>query len=201
MITRRQKTILDYITDHIENNGYSPTLKELCDYFDLKSVATMHEHINNLVSEGYLVKYENGKIDVPGKAEEIDFNSSSSVPLYGYITAGQPVHSIPDENERIEIPSFMYNSKCYALKVKGMSMIDEHITDGDIVVVESREVAWNGQTVVALVDNYEVTLKKYYREKDGKIRLQPANVNFEPIILEEERVKIQGIVIGVIRTY
>ncbi|MGM0608724.1 MAG: transcriptional repressor LexA [Candidatus Muiribacteriota bacterium] len=199
MITKKQKNIYDYIINHIENHDYSPTLKELCDYFGLKSVATMYEHINKLVNEGLLIKRDNGKIDIPKKNQSS--NDTIEIPLYGYVTAGLPIDSEVDENEKIEIPSFMNRRKSYALKVKGNSMIDEHIMDGDIVVVENLEQAWNGQTVVALIDNEEVTLKKFYREESGKIRLQPANSNFEPIILDPEQVKIQGIVVGVIRMY
>ncbi|MCK9225104.1 MAG: transcriptional repressor LexA [Candidatus Muirbacterium halophilum] len=199
MITKRQKQILEYIKDYIDNNGYSPTLKEICDYFGLKSVATMHEHINNIVNEGFLVKSDGGRVDIAcDNSSEI---SENEIPFLGYVTAGKPIHAITDSVEHIEVPSYMKSSDCYALRVKGNSMIDEHIMNGDIVIVENSKVAYNGQTIVALVDDYEVTLKKFYNEKNGNIRLQPANSDFEPIILSADRVQIQGILVGIIRDY
>lgn len=201
MITKRQKQIFEYIKECIENNGYSPTLKEICDYFGLKSVATMHEHINNIVNEGLLVKSDSGRIDIAEHCISNDDSSENCIPFLGYVTAGKPIHAVTDSVEHVEVPSYMKSSDCYALKVKGDSMIDDHIMSGDIVIVENSSTALNGQTVVALVDDYEVTLKRFYREKDGKVRLQPANSKFEPIVLEEDRVQVQGILVGIIRDY
>ena len=201
MITKRQKQIFEFIKDCIENNGYSPTLKEICDYFGLKSVATMHEHINNIVSEGLLTKSDSGRIDIAEQCISDENSSEHCIPFLGYVTAGNPIHAVTDSVEHVEVPSYMRSSDCYALKVKGNSMIDEHIMNGDIIIVENAKTAYNGQTVVALVDDYEVTLKKFYTEKDGNVRLQPANSDFEPIILSENRVQIQGILVGIIRDY
>ena len=130
---------------------------------------------------------------------EIDAVSLVEIPLLGTITAGNPIERVED-HERIKIPANMVRKNTYALKVQGHSMIDDNIQDGDIIIVEKRESAENGQSVVALINNEQVTLKKFYIEHDG-IRLQPANLDMEPILLKNEDVQVLGVVTGVIRAY
>ena len=196
MITKRQKEVLDFVTKYQKRKGYAPSLEEICKKFKLASVSTAHFHISKLHDLGYLTKERNKPrgIDVSGQEAMI------KIPLLGTIAAGQPIEAI-QKKEMIAIPKnkFPRSSEVYALRVVGNSMIDENINDGDIVLVKQQETAENGQKVVALINNHEATLKKYYRER-GHIRLQPANKNMEPIILRNGRdISIQGIVLDVIR--
>ena len=196
MITPRQKQILDYIKDYIKKNDYSPSLKEIGRHFKLNSVATVHEHVAALEAKGYLNKTEN-------QARGLDVFSSElmvQVPFFGTITAGRPIEAI-EEKETIAIPKSKLPTKgdFYALKVKGQSMIDENIDDGDIVIIESKQTASDGDRIVALIDNNEATLKRYYKEKN-QIRLQPANKKFSPIIVKKnQKFDIQGVVFEVIK--
>lgn len=146
----------------------------------------------------YLIPKKDRPVHIPG-VDELDImpGAMSEIPLLGWITAGQPV-DINEDNERVSVPASMVSRNCYALKVRGHSMIDDNIQDGDVVVIEKRETAENGQSVVAMINGEKVTLKKFYVERDG-IRLQPANPEMEPIILKNEEVQILGIVTGVIR--
>ncbi|MEK7547128.1 MAG: transcriptional repressor LexA [Patescibacteria group bacterium] len=196
MVTKRQKQVLDFITDYRGRKGYAPSLDEIRKKLKLASVSTAHFHVSKLRDLGYLTKEENKSrsIDVIGR------ESMVKIPLLGTIAAGQPIEAI-QVKEMIAVPKskLPQSSEVYALRVVGNSMIDENINDGDIVLVRQQETAENGQKVVALIDNHEATLKKYYREK-GYIRLQPANKNMEPIILRNGRdISIQGIVLDVIR--
>lgn len=197
MITKRQKQVLDFITGYQKRKGYSPSLKEICKKLKLASVSTAHFHIKKLGELGYLTKGEN-------KPRSIDINMSEPmvrIPLLGMIAAGEPIEAI-QQNEFITIPRTKLppNSEVYALRVVGNSMIDENINDGDTILVKNQNTAKNGQKVVALIDNQEATLKKFYKER-GHIRLQPANKSIEPIILDKGTpVTIQGIVLDVFRT-
>jgi site-specific DNA-methyltransferase (adenine-specific) len=195
MLTLRQKQIKDYIVKFISKKGIAPTEREISRSFKI-SPSTAHEHLTSLQTKGYLEK-------TYGRARGIQVADPSislvSVPLSGTIAAGQPIEAI-EEKETIAIPKSKLPSSgdTYALRVVGNSMIDENINDGDIVLVKHQETAENGQKIVALIDNNEATLKKYYRER-GHIRLQPANKAFEPIIIRKDRdIKIQGIVLDVI---
>src|SRR3989338_8250223 len=197
MLTKRQKQILDFVESYSQKKGYSPSFEEIRKRLKLASVSTIHFHISKLKEGGYLGKTEN-------KARAINVTSKEPmirIPLLGMIAAGEPIEAI-QQNEFIGIPKTKLppSSEVYALRVVGNSMIDENINDGDIVLVKNQSTAENGQKVVALIDNQEATLKKFYREK-GHIRLQPANKNIEPIILDKGvPVAIQGIVLDVIRT-
>lgn len=196
MITKRQKEVLDFIKSYSKKKGYAPSLEEMRKHFKLSSVSTIHFHISKLKRAGYLDQQKNKarSISVPEKESWI------KIPLLGAIAAGEPIEAIQD-NEFISIPKTKIpkGSEVYALRVVGNSMIDENIRDGDVVLVKQQEVAENGQRVVALIDNYEATLKKIYRERN-QIRLQPANSSYEPIIIRKDRdIKIQGIVIDVIQ--
>lgn len=195
MLTKRQKEVLDFIKQYSLKKGYAPSLEEIQKKFKLASVSTAHFHVSKLKESGYLDKIEN-------KARAISIANDQplvKIPLLGMIAAGQPIEAIQN-NETIAVPKdkLPRAAEIYALRVVGNSMIDENINDGDVVLVKHQEVAENGQKIVALIDNHEATLKKFYREHDH-IRLQPANKALEPIIIRKDRdIKIQGVVIDVI---
>lgn len=198
-LTQRQKEILDFISDFIDRNGYSPSMEEIAEHFQFASLNAVFKHLEALSSRGYLHRDSN-------RARSIQLSASSAtgvqnLPLFGFVAAGRPIEAVAGA-ETLPIPEYFLSRRgdCYVLQVKGESMIEEHIQDGDFVVVESRETALAGETVVALIDNENVTLKKYYPE-GGRIRLQPANEALEPIVVDAGRVKIQGVVVSVMRKY
>src|SRR3989344_2561495 len=194
-LTRRQKQVYDFICLFSKKCGFSPTVREIAKHFRL-SPPTVQEHKNKLVEKGLLNKDS-------GSPRGIELNNGGSmvqIPLLGTIAAGQPIEAIQTK-EMIAVPKSKIpsSSEVYALRVVGSSMIDENINDGDVVLVRQQETAENGQKVVALIDNHEATLKKFYKER-GHIRLQPANKNMEPLIFRNGRdISIQGIVLDVIR--
>ena len=198
-LTRRQKEILDFITGFIDENGYSPSMEEIAEYFQFASLNAVFKHLEALESRGFLHRDSN-------RARSIQLSPEDPVgiqvlPLYGYVAAGQPIEAVSSP-ETLQVPDEFLprRGNYYVLQVQGESMIDEHIQNGDYVIVESRETARPGEMVVALVDGDNVTLKKFYREGE-RIRLQPANEALDPIILEENRVKIQGVIVSVMRKY
>ena len=196
MITKRQKQVLDFITDYRERKGYAPSLDEIRKRLKLSSVSTAHFHVEKLRDLGYLAKEGNK----PRAIDVVGHETMVKVPLLGTIAAGQPIEAIQDK-EMIAVPKSKIprSSEIYALRVVGSSMVDENINDGDVVLVRQQETAENGQKVVALIDNHEATLKKFYKER-GHIRLQPANKSMEPLIFRNGRdISIQGIVLDVIR--
>ena len=199
-LTPRQAEILAYVTEYSEERGYAPTLQEIGDRFGLSSVATVHKHVSHLVEKGYLKRERrNASRDIAVVGG--DGGSLVAVPLLGTVAAGLPIEAVA-EQEEIALPeSWLGRGRTYALRVRGDSMIDEQIRDGDTVVVEARETARNGETVIALVDGESVTLKQYHRESGGRVRLQPANPAVPVLILPEERVRIQGVVVGVLRRF
>lgn len=196
-LTKRQKQIYDYIKKYIHKHGISPTFKEIGKHLHLKAQSTISEHIEELIGKGFIVKNGYG-------ARSIELFKSISnlieIPLLGTIAAGQPIEAIT-EKETIAIPKNILpkNGNFYALRVAGDSMIDENIESGDLVVIQDQSTAENGQKVVALLNNEEVTLKKFYKEK-GHIRLQPANKNLLPIIVKSGEIQIQGVVVDVIKS-
>lgn len=196
MVTKKQKEVFDFIKTYSKSNGYAPSLEEIQRKFKLASVSTAHFHVAKLKKAGYLEKLKNKAraISIPEKEQLV------RIPLMGVIAAGEPIEAIR-QNEFIAVAKTKLpkNGDFYALRVSGNSMIDENIKDGDVVLVRQQEVAENGQRVVALIDNYEATLKKFFRERN-QIRLQPANSAYEPIIIRKDRdIKIQGVVIDVIQ--
>lgn len=200
MLTPKQKQILDYIEKFIEDNGYSPSYREIAENFAFSSVATVAEHIENLRLKGYLSS-EAGYRSL--QVKEVSVESSSNpfefltIPLLGAIQAGKPIEAVKT-SETLEIPRDMMARNAFALKVKGDSMIDDGILEGDYVVVEPCQSPKNGDIIVALIDKDDVTLKRFYREKDH-IRLQPANKKYQPIRVK--KITIQGKVRGVIRKF
>lgn len=198
MLTKRQKQILDYITKYIKNNGYSPSLEETKRHFRLSSVATVHQHIGTLKEKGYLKKIENQprSIELNRKKRISDL---VSIPLLGTIAAGEPIEAVEDK-KTIKVPKSQLSKsgEHYALRVRGDSMIDEGIFDGDKVIIRKQPAVENGEAAVALINDNEVTLKKIYKDKNG-FRLQPANPNLKPIFTKE--LEIQGKVVSVIRNF
>jgi repressor LexA len=201
---KKQRQILDFISQYIQTNGCSPTLQEIADAMNLSSLATVHEHLQALERKGIIKRYDGAVRGI----EVVDSSINASLtavelPLVGYIAAGEPIEAIENELTTVMISSDMVSKskRCFVLQVKGSSMINEGIMDGDYVVLKQQETAENGQIVVALIDNDFATLKKFYKEKDGKIRLQPANDNMDPIVVNSNQVKIQGVVTGIVRRY
>ena len=195
-LTKRQKEIYQYLKEHIQTMGYAPSIMEICAQFNLSSPATVHKHLTHIEEKGLIRREQN-----LSRAIELVEEATAAFPefhLLGHIMAVKPI-------EVIEARATMSlldpaGQDIFVLKVKGQSMIDDHILDGDYVIVERRDHAENGETVVALLDNESATLKRFYREPDH-IRLQPANAAMEPIIVKEGEFKIQGVVIGVLRKF
>jgi len=200
-LTRRQREILDYIAGHIEAKGYAPSFEEIARQFNFHSLATVHEHLTNLERKGFIRRTHNESraIEiVPPKGQ----TGATELPLLGLVAAGQPIEAVTS-NETIAVPDELVprRGRSYVLKVRGDSMIDEHIKDGDYVVVQERNQADAGQTVIALVHGDSATVKRFYREPGGWIRLQPANPTMQPLRVNERDVIVQGVVVGVIRKY
>ncbi|PIS42745.1 MAG: hypothetical protein COT24_01985 [Candidatus Kerfeldbacteria bacterium CG08_land_8_20_14_0_20_40_16] len=197
-ITKKQKQILDYITEFISVNGYSPSYREIAEYFGLSSPATIYEHIKGLEDKGFIKAEEKKARSIKISKKERRERPALELPLVGTIAAGEPIEAI-EEKETITVPVEMANDpNAFVLRVKGKSMIEDGILDGDYVICERRFYPQNGEVVVALLNNEYATLKKYYREKD-RIRLQPANSTMKPIYSKNP--VIQGIVKAVLRKY
>ncbi|MBU0649710.1 transcriptional repressor LexA [Patescibacteria group bacterium] len=201
---KRQREIVDYISQYIQKNATSPTLQEIANAMGLSSLATVHEHIQALVRKGVIRRFEGAVRGI----ELLDEKLSTSVtgielPLVGYIAAGKPIEAIENPLATVTVSADLVSKtkRCFVLQVVGDSMIDEGILDGDYVVIQQQETADDGDIVVALLDNEFATLKKLYREPQGKIRLQPANAKMDPIIVDSTSVTIQGKVTGVVRRY
>ena len=196
MLTKRQKQVLDFIKKYIGKHDYAPSLEEIKKHLRLSSVSTAHYHVEALQNIGYLRKEENQPraLDVFSKQKFVQ------IPILGTIAAGSPIEAI-EHKENIAIPQFKLKNNQYhfALRVQGESMLDENINDGDIVIVKSQPTADNGQKVVSLINNQEVTLKKIYKEKNY-VRLEPANTRFKPIVVPYENIQIQGVVVDIIKT-
>lgn len=199
-LTKKQKQVLDYIERFIMEYGHSPSYDEIARGMGLSSPSTVYVHVQNLRKKGYLTKksYSNRSIDFPVTSAAVQ--QVVEVPLAGRIAAGLPIEAVQD-TETIGIPAHMLGrNETYVLQVKGDSMIEDHVVDGDYVIVESRRTARDGEMVVALVDNDQVTLKRLRRER-GKIKLEPANPAYQAQVYDEEDVHIQGVVIGILRKY
>ncbi|TVP47247.1 MAG: transcriptional repressor LexA [Gemmatimonadales bacterium] len=200
-LTRRQKQILDHIGAYIGEQGYAPSFEEIADAFGYSSLATVHEHLSNLERKGYIRKAYN-------ESRSIELVQGEAIPgavellLLGEVAAGLPIEAI-EHRETVLVPPDLLRKQGenYVLRVVGDSMIEEQIRDGDYIIVNSRPTAENGEMVVALIGGEAATVKKLYREGDGRIRLQPANVAMSPMYFDADEVRIQGIVVGVIRKY
>ena len=198
-LTKRQREIFEYLERFIQQHGYAPSLEEIGRQFNLSSLATVHKHLTNLQEKGFIRRAWNRSRSVevvPTKSP----SHATELPLLGYVAAGSPIEAIAG-NETIAVPDALVGRRdSYVLRVKGDSMIDEQIKDGDWVIVEDRRTADNGEMVIALVGGQYVTLKKFYKEA-GRIRLQPANPTMQPIMVDPDQVQVQGVVVGVMRRY
>ena len=196
MLTKRQKQVLDFVNNYIGKRDYAPSLEEIKKHLRLSSVSTAHYHVQALENTGYLRK----EFNHPRALSTIKSEHTTEVPLVGTIAAGQPIEAIETPNETIALPrsEISASGKYYALRVAGNSMINEGIFDGDIVVIKKQESAEDGQSVVAIIDENEATLKKFYRERN-RIRLQPANPDLFPIYRKE--VEVRGVVVKIIRNF
>ena len=199
-LTKRQKEILDFVRDFLEEHGYAPSFEEIADRFGYASLATVHEHLENLRTKGYIRKGYNESRSIELVPTRMTV-SAVAVPLLGNVAAGVPIEAV-EQQETVTVPEDMIGrGEHYVLRVNGDSMIEEQIRDGDYLVVRQRETADNGDMVVALVDRESATVKKFFREKDGRVRLQPANATMQPMYFGADQVLVQGIVVGVIRRY
>jgi repressor LexA len=204
-ITKRQREMYDFISGFVQKNGYSPSYDEIRMGMELNSLATVHKHITNLEKKGLLTRDYNRSrsIDLlPPKGrlkQAMSVNTTMVLPLLGRIAAGQPIEAV-ENPETISLADFVRSKEVFVLEVRGDSMQDEHILSGDYVLVEKAKTAHNGDIVVALVDGSDATLKRFYREGEN-IRLQPSNVNMQPIIVPAANIDVQGRVIGVLRKY
>lgn len=198
-LTKRQRQVYEYVRSFLETHGYAPSLEEIGGHFGLSSVATVHEHLANLEAKGVLRRDPNRSRAIelvePGLATAIE------LPLLGRVAAGTPIEAIT-EDDTIAVPEHLLGrGETFVLQVRGDSMVDEHIEDGDYLIVERRDTARDGERVVALIDGESATFKTLYRETDGTIRLQPANERLAPQRYAADRVRVQGVAIGVLRKY
>ncbi|HVZ12313.1 MAG TPA: transcriptional repressor LexA [Patescibacteria group bacterium] len=211
VLYRRERELLNYIIQFQEQHGYSPTLREMADAMGRNSVSTMHALIRSLVEKGYMQKVDGNSrtlkilkrdnIGILMGATPKAIGPSLTIPLMGFIAAGKPLEPFTDPEATFSVSSDMLTGKrtAYALQVKGTSMIEDGILDGDMVIIEKTETAKNGDIVVALVDNHYATLKRFYKE-GGVVVLKPANSAMEPIYPKED-LKIQGIVVTLVRRF
>ena len=205
-LTRRQKQVLDVIANFVDENGYSPSYEEIAHGLNLASLATVHKHISALTAKNYLKRGFNQSRSLelgPKYIQEYRRHAerlSLEIPLLGRIAAGQPVESF-EQRAALSFADFVGNAGTFALEVRGESMIDDHICDGDMILLERISEARNGDIVVALVRGVETTLKRFYREPGDKVRLQPANAALQPILVPGADVQIQGRLLAVLRKY
>jgi repressor LexA len=205
-LTKRQKQVLDYLVGFLDKHGYSPSYDEIGRGMHLASLATVHKHLATLERKGYIRRAYNQSrslevLQLPKSVKStVIERRATELPLLGRIAAGRPLESV-EQDETFSLGDFARGQNSFVLQVRGDSMRDDHILDGDFIVVEQTQVANTGEVVVALVGNEEATLKRFYREPGGKIRLQPANSQVKPIVVAAADVKIQGRVIGVLRKY
>lgn len=198
-VTRRQKEVLDFISQFVQRNGYSPSFEEIAHGLSLKSLATVHKHLTNLQNKGLLQRAHNRSRSIDILPPRPKVRSSDRLPLAGRIAAGYPVEAM-ESSESISLSDIIGNREAFALQVRGDSMRDEHIVDGDFVLVERVSTAREGDIVVALVRGAETTLKRYYIE-GSLVRLQPSNAEMDPIYVPLSQLAIQGKVLGVLRRY
>ena len=212
-LTKRQKQVLDFLAEFIAENHYSPSFEEIAHNMNLSSVATVHKHLQVLQEKGYLERSFNRSraLEIsPKYYDEMRANRQKlysfhkgrdelTAPLVGTITAGAPLQQYP-ERETLSFAPLLTVDNVFALRVTGQSMIDDHILDGDYVLLEKTRHAHNGEIVVAVVDGAESTLKRFYLEGE-MVRLQPANVEMDPIIVPASRVEVQGRLLAVHRRY
>lgn len=203
-LTKRQRQVVDFIAHFQDENGYCPSYEEIAHGLELASLATVHKHISALEGKGYLKRgfNQSRSLELAPKylQEQRRARPVTDVPLLGRIAAGAPVESVA-QRETLSFADFTGNPNVFALEVRGNSMIDDHICDGDHILLERVSQAHDGEIVVALVGGEETTLKRLYREPGDQIRLQPANATLKPIIVPAREVQIQGRLLAVLRKY
>ncbi len=198
-LTKRQKELFDYLEGYLARKGYAPTLEEIGAHFHLRSLATVHKHLSNLEGKGLIRRTWNHSRAIELVSQR-RASAAVELPLLGRVAAGQPIEAL-EQTDTIAVPEeFIRRQNTYVLRVVGTSMIDDGIFDGDYIVVEERPAAENGETVVATLGG-EATVKRFYREKGGMIRLQPANERMPPILARAKDVEIRGVVVAVMRKY
>jgi repressor LexA len=198
-VTRRQKEVLDFISGFVQRNGYSPSFEEIAHGLNLRSLATVHKHITNLQNKGLLQRAHNRSRSIDVLPPRSKAKAGERFPLMGRIAAGLPIESV-ENAESISLGDIVGAREVFALQVRGESMRDEHILDGDFVFVERTQTAREGDIIVALVRGAETTLKRYYIE-GSMVRLQPSNIEMDPIYVPAGQVAIQGRVLGILRKY
>lgn len=207
VLTRRQRQVIDFIASFLQEQGYSPSFQEIAQGLGLNSLATVHKHVLTLERKGFLRRRFNQSRSIEPSQKYLQEvrrtrqdRAASELPLLGRIAAGKPVEA-PAQPETISFGDFVRQKDVFVLEVKGDSMIEEHILDGDFILVEKTPQVSDGDIVVALVGGSESTLKRLYREADGQVRLQPANARMKPILVPADDVSVQGRVLGVLRRY
>ncbi|MCW8908463.1 MAG: transcriptional repressor LexA [Sedimenticola sp.] len=197
-LTRRQQEIYEYLQENLDRFPHPPTLDELCTALGLSSKGSLHKQIQALIEAGLIEPMNNRRRGIRLINDEEP--AETGLPFLGYIAAGSPIEAV-EQRETIEVPHFLQTGgPCYVLQVKGDSMIDEGILDGDRIVIEQRTHARNGEIVVALVDGIDATLKRI-EQKKGQVILHPANENLQPMIYAPEQIQIQGVLVGQMRRY
>lgn len=204
-LTKRQKQVLDFIADFVDENGYCPSYEEIAKGLDLASLATVHKHISVLEGKNYLKRGFNQSRSLELAPKYVQEQrrqrpAALEIPLRGRIAAGTPVETV-EQREVLNFADFAGHSGTFALEVRGDSMIEDHICDGDLILLESVKEADDGDIVVALVSGSETTLKRIYREPGDRVRLQPANAALKPILVPAQEVEIQGRLLAVLRKY
>jgi repressor LexA len=204
-LTKRQKQVLDFIAGFVDENGYCPSFEEIARGLDLASLATVHKHISVLEEKSYLRRGYNQSRSLELTSKYVQEQRRprppvTEVPLVGRIAAGQPMEAV-EQRETLQFTDFTGNGDTYALEVRGDSMIDDHICDGDMILLEKVKQARDGDIVVALVAGSDATLKRFYREAGDMVRLQPANATIKPILVPARDVEIQGRLLAVLRKY
>lgn len=198
-VTPRQRQVYDYLSRYVDAHRHAPTIAEIGAHFKLSSPSTVHHILTGLEREGLIRRIPNVSRGIEILRQESE--EGPEIPLLGVVAAGQPIEAILT-NETVHVPRDMVGrGRTYALRVRGDSMIGDHICEGDLIVVQSRQTAENGQTVVALIDGTDATVKRFYKARDH-VRLEASNPKYKPIVVKPtDRLNIQGIVVGVIRKY
>lgn len=200
LLTRRQTEILDFIKHYDQLHGWPPQQVDIMKQFNLSSKATAHQHVETLIKKGYLKRSGHGQISLIRRGRPKNIMKTRSIPLYGNIPASPPTEVYPEDN-MIEVPeTFLGIGDHFALEVKGDSMMEADINDGDMVFLRRQSTARNGEIIAALIDNCEVTLKEFRRAADMVI-LQPHNREMDPIVIKDRPFEIQGVMVGLYRKY
>ena len=201
-LTKRQRQILDYLQGYQGQHGYAPSFEEIAAQFNYNSLATVHEHLTNLERKGYIKRSYNESRSIEILPSDA-FPHSIELPLLGAVAAGTAIeHSASGETVSVPENFIRRGGSHYVLRVRGNSMIDDHIADGDLVVVNQRQTADNGEMVIAMLNGTSATVKRYYRERDGRVRLQPANETLAPMYYDRtDDIRIEGVVVGVMRKF